>query len=150
MLTRASKFLSFQEVKIQEMASQVPVGHIPRTLTIHVNGDLVRLMNPGDIVDVSGIFLPSPYTGFRALKAGLLTETFLEAQYVQQHKKQYESLDITPEIRDQMIALNREGNGTITGAWPSRSLRRFMATLTSRRFFFSFFAVVSPRRLATV
>lgn len=113
MLTRASKFLSFQEVKIQEMASQVPVGHIPRTLTIHVNGDLVRLMNPGDIVDVSGIFLPSPYTGFRALKAGLLTETFLEAQYVQQHKKQYESLDITPEIRDQMIALNREGNGTI-------------------------------------
>lgn len=113
MLTRASKFLSFQEVKIQEMASQVPVGHIPRTLTIHVNGDLVRLMNPGDIVDVSGIFLPSPYTGFRALKAGLLTETYLEAQFVQQHKKQYESLEITPEIREQMMALNREGNGTI-------------------------------------
>lgn len=113
MLTRASKFLSFQEVKIQEMASQVPVGHIPRTLTIHVNGDLVRLMNPGDIVDVSGIFLPSPYTGFRALKAGLLTETYLEAQFVQQHKKQYESLDITPQVREQMVALNREGNGTI-------------------------------------
>lgn len=113
MLTRASKFLSFQEVKIQEMASQVPVGHIPRTLTIHVNGDLVRLMNPGDIVDVCGIFLPSPYTGFRALKAGLLTETYLEAQFVQQHKKQYESLDITPEVREQMMALNREGNGTI-------------------------------------
>jgi DNA replication licensing factor MCM7 len=29
--TRASKFLPFQEVKIQEMADQVPVGHIPRT-----------------------------------------------------------------------------------------------------------------------
>ncbi|PVH16550.1 uncharacterized protein CXQ87_004844 [Candidozyma duobushaemuli] len=113
MSTRASKFSSFQEVKIQEMASQVPVGHIPRTLTIHVNGDLVRSMNPGDIVDVSGIFLPSPYTGFRALKAGLLTETYLEAQFVQQHKKQYESLEITPEIREQMMALNREGNGTI-------------------------------------
>lgn len=113
MLTRASKFLSFQEVKVQEMASQVPVGHIPRTLTIHVNGDLVRLMNPGDIVDVAGIFMPSPYTGFRALKAGLLTETYLEAQFVQQHKKQYESLDITPEIREEMMALNREGNGTI-------------------------------------
>lgn len=109
MLTRASKFLSFQEVKIQEMASQVPVGHIPRTLTIHVNGDLVRSMNPGDIVDVAGIFLPSPYTGFKALRAGLLTETYLEAQYVRQHKKQYESLDVTPEVREKIMALYHEG-----------------------------------------
>ena len=28
--TRASKFVPFQEIKIQEMADQVPVGHIPR------------------------------------------------------------------------------------------------------------------------
>lgn len=109
MLTRASKFLSFQEVKVQEMASQVPVGHIPRTLTIHVNGDLVRSMNPGDNVDVGGIFLPSPYTGFKALRAGLLTETYLEAQSVSQHKKQYELLDITPEVKERIAALHQEG-----------------------------------------
>lgn len=109
MSTRASKFSSFQEVKIQEMTSQVPVGHIPRTLTIHVNGDLVRSMNPGDIVDVSGIFLPSPYTGYRALRAGLLTETYLEAQYVSQHKKTYESEEITDEVREKIMRLHREG-----------------------------------------
>lgn len=108
MSTRASKFSSFQEVKVQEMASQVPVGHIPRTILIHVNGDLVRSMNPGDIVDVAGIYLPSPYTGFRALKAGLLTETYLEAQSVAQHKKQYEALDITPEVHEHMMKLRRE------------------------------------------
>lgn len=66
MSTRASKFSAFQEVKIQELSQQVPVGHIPRSLSIHVNGALVRSMTPGDIVDVSGIFLPSPYTGFKA------------------------------------------------------------------------------------
>jgi DNA replication licensing factor MCM7 len=92
--TRASKFLPFQEVKIQEMADQVPVGHIPRTLTIHCNGTLTRKINPGDIVDVAGIFLPTPYTGFRAIRAGLLTDTYLEAQWVTQHKKAYNDLVI--------------------------------------------------------
>lgn len=108
MLTRASKFLLFQEVKVQEMASQVPVGHIPRTLTLHVNGDLVRLMNPGDIVDCLGIFMPSPYTGFKALRAGLLTETFLEVQHVRQHKKQYELLELSAEAHARIEQLHRE------------------------------------------
>ncbi|MCJ1311588.1 Mcm2-7 hexameric complex component [Agyrium rufum] len=92
--TRASKFLPFQEVKIQEMADQVPVGHIPRTLTVHCRGTLTRQINPGDVVDIAGIFLPIPYTGFKAIKAGLLTDTYLEAQHVTQHKKAYDDLVI--------------------------------------------------------
>ena len=90
--TRASKFIPFQEVKIQEMADQVPVGHIPRTLTVHCTGALTRQLNPGDIVDIAGIFLPTPYTGFRAIRAGLLTDTYLEAQYITKHKKAYDSM----------------------------------------------------------
>ncbi|EAU34895.1 DNA replication licensing factor mcm7 [Aspergillus terreus NIH2624] len=87
--TRASKFVPFQEVKIQEMADQVPVGHIPRSLTVHCHGALTRQLNPGDVVDIAGIFLPTPYTGFRAIRAGLLTDTYLEAQHITQHKKSY-------------------------------------------------------------
>ncbi|KAG8525321.1 DNA replication licensing factor MCM7 [Bacidia gigantensis] len=90
--TRASKFLPFQEAKIQEMADQVPVGHIPRTLTIHCHGTVCRQINPGDIVDIAGIFLPTPYTGFKAIRAGLLTDTYLEAQYINQHKQAYDDL----------------------------------------------------------
>lgn len=95
--TRASKFLPFQEVKIQEMADQVPVGHIPRTLTVHCHGTLTRQISPGDIVDIAGIFLPTPYTGFKAIRAGLLTDTYLEAQNVTQHKKAYDNL--VPDAR---------------------------------------------------
>ena len=112
MSTRASKFSSFQEVKIQEMSNQVPVGHIPRTMSIHVNGDLVRSMNPGDTVDVSGIFMPLPYTGFRALKAGLLTETYLEGQYVRQHKKQYELMHLTDSTDARLMQL-RYGSANV-------------------------------------
>lgn len=96
--TRASKFIPFQEVKIQEMADQVPVGHIPRTLTIHCHGGLTRAINPGDVVDVDGIFLPTPYTGFRAIRAGLLTDTYLEAQHITQHKKAYQELKLDRQV----------------------------------------------------
>lgn len=96
--TRASKFLPFQEVKIQEMADQVPVGHIPRTLTVHCNGALTRRVNPGDVVEIDGIFLPTPYTGFRAIRAGLLTDTYLEAQNITQHKKAYQDLKMDPRV----------------------------------------------------
>ena len=105
--TRASKFLPFQEVKIQEMADQVPVGHIPRTLTVHCNGTLARTINPGDIVDIGGIFLPTPYTGFKAIRAGLLTDTYLEAQWVNQHKKAYDDLVIDTKTLKR-IARHRE------------------------------------------
>jgi DNA replication licensing factor MCM7 len=96
--TRASKFLPFQEVKIQEMADQVPIGHIPRTLTILCHGALVRRINPGDVIDCAGIFLPTPYTGFKAIRAGLLTDTYLEAQHVTQHKKAYEDLTVDARV----------------------------------------------------
>jgi DNA replication licensing factor MCM7 len=107
--TRASKFVPFQEVKIQEMADQVPVGHIPRQLTIHCHGALVRQVNPGDVVDIAGIFLPTPYTGFKALRAGLLTDTYVEAQFVTQHKKAYDNMVLAPTTLKRMEELERSG-----------------------------------------
>ncbi|EAW13889.1 DNA replication licensing factor MCM7 [Aspergillus clavatus NRRL 1] len=108
--TRASKFVPFQEVKIQEMADQVPVGHIPRTLTIHCHGSLTRQLNPGDVVDVAGIFLPTPYTGFRAIRAGLLTDTYMEAQHITQHKKSYNDLGMDSRTLRKIEQYQKSGN----------------------------------------
>jgi DNA replication licensing factor MCM7 len=109
MSTRASKFLPFQEVKIQEMADQVPVGHIPRTLTVQCHGTLTRQINPGDVVDIAGIFLPTPYTGFKAITAGLLTDTYLEAQHVHQHKKAYDELKPDAQTLRRIEEYSRSG-----------------------------------------
>lgn len=108
--TRASKFVPFQEVKIQEMADQVPVGHIPRTLTVHCHGALTRQLNPGDMVDIAGIFLPTPYTGFRAIRAGLLTDTYLEAQHITQHKKSYSDIGIDSRTLRKIEQYQNSGN----------------------------------------
>lgn len=108
--TRASKFVPFQEVKIQEMADQVPVGHIPRALTVHCYGALTRQLNPGDVIDVAGIFLPTPYTGFRAIRAGLLTDTYLDAQHITQHKKSYNEVGMDSRTLRKIEQHQRSGN----------------------------------------
>jgi DNA replication licensing factor MCM7 len=82
MQTRGSKFVKYQELRVQELPEQVPVGHIPRSMTIIARGEATRECIPGDICDVTGIFLPTPYTGFQAMRAGLTADTYLEAHHV--------------------------------------------------------------------
>jgi DNA replication licensing factor MCM7 len=77
-------------------------------MTIHLYGGLTRQVNPGDVVHISGIFLPTPYTGLRALRAGLLQDTFLEAQHVHQLKKQYHNMELTPEIEQAIRELQQD------------------------------------------
>ncbi|KAI1502432.1 DNA replication licensing factor mcm7 [Biscogniauxia marginata] len=107
--SRASKFLPFQEVKIQELAEQVPIGQIPRTLTVMCYGSAVRQINPGDVVDVSGIFLPTPYTGFKAMRAGLLTDPYLEAHTIVQHKKAYDEMIIDDKLLRRISTFSQSG-----------------------------------------
>lgn len=57
----------------------VPVGNIPRSLTVLCRGETTRQALPGDHVSVSGIFLPLLRTGFRQIAQGLLSETFMDA-----------------------------------------------------------------------
>ena len=56
--TRGSKFVKFQELKLQELPGQVPMGHVPRSLTVHCRGELTRIASPGNEVTIDGVFLP--------------------------------------------------------------------------------------------
>ncbi|GAY41072.1 hypothetical protein CUMW_056650 [Citrus unshiu] len=107
---RASKFLKFQEAKIQELAEHVPKGHIPRTMTVHLRGELTRKVAPGDVVEFSGIFLPIPYTGFRALRAGLVADTYLEAMSVTHFKKKYEEYELRGDEEEHISRLAEDGD----------------------------------------
>lgn len=103
MSSRSSKFAAFQDARIQELSNQVPIGHIPRSISVHLTGNIVRSLSPGDVVDIAGIFMPSPLTGWRAIRGNsLLTETFIEGQSVKHHKKQYDSIELTPQQLSQV------------------------------------------------
>lgn len=48
-----------------QQSDQVPVGNIPRSMTVYTHGENTRLAQPGDHVAITGIFLPLLQTGFR-------------------------------------------------------------------------------------
>lgn len=77
-------------------------------MTIHLQGSLTRKLSPGDVVHLGGIFLPVPYTGFQAVRAGLLTDTYLDAHYVHQLKKQYDDMEVTPAIERALWQLKND------------------------------------------
>lgn len=100
--TRGSKLIKYQEMRIQELPGEVPVGHIPRSITVKLAGELTRLVTPGHIVTVSGIFLPIRYEGFRAIRAGLTAETYVEATSVVSHKKTYADEEISEDLLNEI------------------------------------------------
>ena len=67
----------------------MPEGNVPRSITVYVMGELTRLCTCGDKVTMSGIWLPLPVTGFRAMRAGLTTNTYLHCMSIQKEKKSY-------------------------------------------------------------
>ncbi|KAI1305937.1 DNA replication licensing factor mcm7-B [Halotydeus destructor] len=85
--TRGSRFVKFQEIKVQEHSDQVPVGNIPRAMSVIARGEQTRLCLPGDHVSVTGIFLPMLKIGFAQMTGGLLSETFLEAHRIMKMNK---------------------------------------------------------------
>lgn len=87
MQTRTSKFLRYQELRVQELPDQVPTGRIPRSLTVICRADTTRLASPGDIISLTGIFLPSPFTGYQAMRAGLTADTYIEAHEIRRVKR---------------------------------------------------------------
>lgn len=103
--TRGSRFQKFQEARIQELTEQVPMGHIPRSMAVVLTGDLARSAHPGDHVIMAGVYMPKPYTGFKAIRAGLLTDTFLLTQHIEQLKIKYDAaaLAIAEDVNAQVV-----------------------------------------------
>mgnify|MGYP001036382454 CR=1 FL=1 len=76
---RYSKFEKFQLIRIQELANEVPAGHIPRSMSVHARVTLTQICQTGDVIEVDGIFLPRP---LKSTMQSLVSETYLEAQNI--------------------------------------------------------------------
>lgn len=76
----------------------MPHGHVPRAMTVHVMGELTRHCSPGEYVIISGVYLPIPFQGFQAIKAGLVTEVYLEAMTIDKVKKSFDNMVITETL----------------------------------------------------
>ena len=93
METRLSHFTKYQEYRLQELPHQVPMGHVPRSLSVICKGEITRTCSPGDICTIDGIFLPQKTSSsYYNASSGLMTTTFLEAMHIHIEKQQYHIL----------------------------------------------------------
>jgi len=100
--TRGSKFVKFQEIRLQECPEEVPEGNVPRSLQVYAMGECTRQSQCGDRISVDGIWLPMPNTeGWAAMRAGLTSNTYLQCMHVAKDKKGF-------DIDEQDEALLRE------------------------------------------
>ncbi|KAH7728085.1 hypothetical protein AAVH_04329 [Aphelenchoides avenae] len=106
---RGSKFVRFQEIRIQELSDQVPMGSIPRAMTIYVNGENTRQALPGDTIKVSGVLIPMLSSGFRQMAGGLVTEVFLEAHHIENVRAENEEV-VDLELTDEEIEVASQDN----------------------------------------
>lgn len=76
---KSSKLYKYQEIKIQESRDEVPVGHIPRSVTIIAYNENTNICTAGDKIQVSGIFLPQQVQSRRNYRTNLIHDSFIEA-----------------------------------------------------------------------
>lgn len=79
---RGSKFVKFQEMKIQEHTDQTPNGHIPLSLKIICRADTTRVAQSGDYVLISGVYLPTDECNPNQCETYLHNQVYLEAHHI--------------------------------------------------------------------
>ena len=50
------KYIGKQIIKLQEAPEEMPAGETPHSIPLHAYGNLVDAIQPGDRVNVTGIF----------------------------------------------------------------------------------------------
>lgn len=68
----------------RDASSRLGCFFFSQPVQVRAFGDMTRRCVPGDIVSVSGMFLPSPFAGFRAIRAGLTADVYLEVSWLHQ------------------------------------------------------------------
>ncbi|XP_026518362.1 DNA replication licensing factor MCM7, partial [Terrapene carolina triunguis] len=90
-------------------SDQVPVGHLPRSISVAVHGENTRLAQPGDHVSITGVFLPLLRAGFRQMAQGLISETYLEAhRIVKMNKSEEDELGSGELTEDELRQITEE------------------------------------------
>lgn len=109
MQIRGSKFVKFQELRIQELSDQVAIGSIPRSLTVYLSGENTRKAIPGDTVQICGVLVPLLRMGFRQMLGGLTTEVFLDAHHIKNNRDDNEEF-LNDELTEEEVELVSHDN----------------------------------------
>ena len=64
-------FVDWQSLKLQESATEIPAGSMPRSVKVVLRNEMVEAVKPGDKVVVTGTLIVVPEVGAMSSKAGV-------------------------------------------------------------------------------
>jgi replicative DNA helicase Mcm len=96
LVPQKSQFKDWQKVRIQESPEELPPGQMPRSVDVILEGDIVDISRPGDLVKVTGILQTSPDFSRRGGKLATFN-VFIEANGVEISEKEHEQIQISEE-----------------------------------------------------
>lgn len=109
--SKLSKFVKYQEIKVQELSSQLPEGDIPRSMNCIIHGESTTSIQPGMSVTLTGVLMPVTKSGYQALKGGLIAEKVFHIYYVQNNKENFnEHIDNYDKIMEKVQELKNSPN----------------------------------------
>lgn len=123
-------FENFQKIVIQEVSSEVPPGHVPRTQTVILLGDLADSVKPGEEITLTGIYEAKEDLLYNAKSGFPLFSTWIVANSVEKlHEKILE--EITDADKDLIVKLSKNKsmrNKVISSIAPSLFGHRHIKT----------------------
>jgi replicative DNA helicase Mcm len=96
LIPEQSRFIDWQKVRVQESPEELPPGQMPRSVDVILQGDIVDVSRPGDLVKLTGILQTSPDFSRRGGRLATFN-VFIEANGVEIAEKEYEQLEISEE-----------------------------------------------------
>jgi replicative DNA helicase Mcm len=104
LIPQKSQFKDWQKVRIQESPEELPPGQMPRSVDVILEGDIVDISRPGELVKVTGTLQTSPDFSRRGGKLATFN-VFIEANGVEIAEKEYEQLEISEDDEKQIKEL---------------------------------------------
>ena len=104
LLAQESLFRDWQKARIQESPDELPPGQMPRSIDIVLEGDIVDISRPGDLVKVTGILETTPDFSRRGGRLATFN-IFIEANGVEVSEKEHEQIEISEEDEKQIREL---------------------------------------------
>jgi replicative DNA helicase Mcm len=104
LLSQESQFRDWQKVRIQEAPEELPPGQMPRSIDVILEGDIVDISRPGDMVKITGILQTTPDFSRRGGKLATFN-VFIEANGVEISEKEHEQIVLSEEDKKKILEL---------------------------------------------
>ncbi len=98
-----SEYVDWQKIVVQEKPEDVPGGQMPRSIEVHLRGDIVDSVRPGDRVSVVGVVKLSGSS-----ERSPLYEPYIEANSIRVSERVLEEVSITREDEEAIRELARD------------------------------------------